>query len=114
MHLGEPSLARNTWLRAGGAPGDAVLAARVADTHFAAWDLDAADSGYHRAATIDPALEDAWLGLALVALERGRADEADAAASRALRMTADPRRRALLEGVVSLARPYAQSRPAGP
>jgi tetratricopeptide (TPR) repeat protein len=106
LHLGEPAAAQRVWREATGPPGEATRTARLADADFAAWDLDAASTGYRRAAALDASLADAWLGLALVALERGRASEALAASQRALGMTLETRRRGLLEEIASLAARY--------
>jgi tetratricopeptide (TPR) repeat protein len=108
LHLGEPSQARRAWLEADAPPSSALLAARVADADLAAWDLDAAEAGYRRALTLDPDLADAWVGLALIGLERGHSAEALQAGRAALPSTTEPRRRSMLEGIVSLSEPYAR------
>ena len=109
LHLGEPVEARRVWLEATLAPSPALRAARVADADLAAWDLDSADAGYRRAITLDRDLADAWVGLALTALEQGRAGEALKAGREALRLMEvnEPRRRTLLEGIVALSSAYA-------
>ncbi len=116
LHLGEPVEARRTWLEAANPPSPALRAARVADADLAAWDLDGAEAGYRRALTLDHDLAEAWVGLALTALERGRAGEALEAGRTALRlMTAtEPRRRTLLEGIVALSATYARAAGDGP
>ena len=88
LHLGEPEAARRTWLEAAGAPSEALRAARVADADCAAWELDSALAGYRRALLLDPDLAEAWVGLALIALERGQAGEALEAGRAALRLIA--------------------------
>ncbi len=116
LHLGAPAEARRTWLEAADPPSLALRAARVADADFAAWDLDGAEAGYHRALTLDRDLAEAWVGLALIAVERGRASEAVEAGRAALqRMSAaEPRRRTLPEGIVALAGAYAGGAGDGP
>ena len=102
--------ARRAWLEAASPPSSALRAARVADADLAAWDIDGADAGYRRALTIDHDLAEAWVGLALIALERGQAGEALKAGRAALRLmtVTEPRRRTLLEGIVALAAAYAR------
>jgi tetratricopeptide (TPR) repeat protein len=106
LHLGEPSRARRAWREASAPPSAALLAARLADADLASWDFAAAAAGYRRALALDPGLPDAWLGLALAALEQGDAPAAIRASSRALTLPASPDRRALLEGLGALAAPY--------
>ena len=84
LHLGEPAEARRTWLEVANPPSPALREARGADADFAAWDLDGAAAGYRRALTLDHDLADAWVGLALTALERGQAGEAVKAGRAAL------------------------------
>lgn len=108
LHLGHADAARRYWRDAPAPPSPAVRAARLADADLAAWNLAAAERGYHRALELDPALADAQFGLALVGLEQGRAAEALQAARAALESTAEPRRRLLLEGIVSLCERYVQ------
>jgi hypothetical protein len=111
LHLGEPAEARRTWLEAANPPSLALRAARVADADLAAWDLEGAEGGYRRALKLDHSLGEAWVGLALTALERGHAGEALTAAHAALQLmtAAEPRRRILLEGIVALSAPYARA-----
>ncbi len=105
LALGEPAKARRTWLEAASPPSSALRATRLADADLAAWDLGGADAGYRRALALDRDLADAWLGLALTALERGQAGEALEASRAALRLrdVPEPHGRALLEGIEALA-----------
>ncbi len=102
LHLGEPSAARRIWLDAGSPPSAAIRAARLADADLAAWKFADARDGYKRALALDSNLTDAWIGLALIGLEQGRAPDALEAAHAALANEPAPPRRALLEGIVSL------------
>jgi hypothetical protein len=56
---------------------------------------------------LEPDLAEAWVWLVLIGLEEGHAREALVARCAALESTATPRRGWLLEGIVSLAEPYA-------
>jgi hypothetical protein len=109
LHLGRPEEARRTWLDAANPPA-ALREARLADAALAAWDLDAAAAGYRRALATDPDLADAWVGLALAALEDGQAGVALDAAHAVLRTAApiEPRRRTLLEGIAALCADHAR------
>jgi tetratricopeptide (TPR) repeat protein len=109
LHLGQPAEARRTWRDAAGPPSEALRSARVADADLAAWDFAAAEAGYRRAVARDPDLADAWVGLALTALETGSAAVAREAARSALKTPApiEARRRALLEGIEALCAPHA-------
>jgi hypothetical protein len=111
LQLGLPADARRTWLEAAECPSEAHRAARVADTDLAAWDLAAAEAGYRRALAGDHDLADAWVGLALTALESGSAGAARDAARNALKAQArgpiEARRRELLEGIEALCARYA-------
>jgi hypothetical protein len=110
LHLGLPREARRIWLEAGACPSESIRAARVADADLVAWAFVAADAGYRRALDLDPGLADAWLGLAISALEQGHAAAAVEAARAVLNSSAEvePRRRALLEEIETLCAPYAQ------
>jgi hypothetical protein len=116
LNLGEPAEARRAWLEAAIAPSAALRATRLADADLAVWELDAADAGYRRALTLDRQRTDAWVGLALAALERGQADEAFEAARAALLLTTatEVRRRALLEEIVALTAAHAHTESNGP
>jgi tetratricopeptide (TPR) repeat protein len=108
LHLGDPTSARRIWREAVDPPSQAILAARVGDAAFAAWDLEGAAAGYRRALSLDSNFAEAWVGLALIGLERGDAGKALVAARAALKLKPSPNRTWLLEGILALCEPYAR------
>jgi tetratricopeptide (TPR) repeat protein len=107
LQLGDPMIARRTWMEALDPPSQAILAARAGDAALARWDLEAAKTAYHQALSLEPNEGEAWVGMALVGLETGDADLALHAAQRARRLTTAPDCRWVLDGIVLLCEPYA-------
>jgi hypothetical protein len=107
LHLGKPDQARRAWLAATGPPSEALRLARLADADLAAWDFTSAETGYRRALALDPRMADAWVGLALAALETGSAGIARDAARTARECAPglETHRRALLDGIEKLCAP---------
>jgi tetratricopeptide (TPR) repeat protein len=84
LHLGEPARARALWQQGmGGAPVPAVAAARIAATHLAEADFEAARRAYHRALGAKPDLFEACYGLAILELDAGDATAASEMARKA-------------------------------
>jgi tetratricopeptide (TPR) repeat protein len=73
LHLGQPALAREHWQKAATVPQPAVRDARIAATHLAENQIDAAATAYEKALATDPNLFEAAYGLAVLEQDRGRA-----------------------------------------
>ena len=77
LHLGEPAQARALWQQGmGEAPDPAVAAARIAATHLAEVDFEAARRAYRRALGAKPGLFEACYGLAILEQDAGDASAA--------------------------------------
>jgi tetratricopeptide (TPR) repeat protein len=105
MHLGQPLTARLVWQRAAGAPAEALRQSRIATAALAAQEFPAARAGYETALKLDPALGEAWFGLALLHTQLGEAPETLAACARGLRLSPTEAQAAALKGLQDVARP---------
>lgn len=85
-----------------GAPGDPLLAGNYGEALRAAGQLEAAEPLLRHAVALNPANNDAWLNLAILLGQRGRRDEATAAARRALEANPGSARAHLLVGCAHL------------
>jgi DNA-binding transcriptional LysR family regulator len=84
----------------------ALLLARLASADLAALDFAAAEHTYRAALELDPALGEAWLGLAVLHTERGDAAAVVAAAGQGLKLSLTPAQKLLLCDLEALAAPY--------
>lgn len=90
LHLGEPARARALWQQGiGTAPDAAVAAARIAVTHLAEEDFEAARTAYRRALAARSGLFEACYGLAVLELDAGDAAAAHELARRAVAAAPD-------------------------
>ncbi len=105
MHLGQPSTARLVWQCAAGALAEALRQSRVATAALAAQEFPAARAGYESALKLDPALGEAWFGLALLHTQLGEAPEALAACESGLRLSPTDARAAALKALQDVSRP---------
>jgi tetratricopeptide (TPR) repeat protein len=102
LHLGEPARARALWQQGmGEAPDPAVAAARIAASHLAELDFEAARRDYHRALAAKPGLFEACYGLAVLEQDAGDATAALEMARKAEASAPDDHSR---EAAVSIAR----------
>jgi tetratricopeptide (TPR) repeat protein len=107
LHLGHPAEARRVWASAADPPAPALRLARLAAADLAALDFAAAERTYRAALELDPALSEAWVGLAVLHTERGDAAAVLAAAHRGLKHPLTPAQDVLLRDLEALAAPYA-------
>jgi tetratricopeptide (TPR) repeat protein len=84
LHLGQPKQARLIWEAVADPPRPALQAARIAVTHFAEGDYEAAGRHYRKALMLEPDLFEAHYGLARLKADAGRASESAAAAEGAV------------------------------
>jgi hypothetical protein len=105
LHLGHPADASRVWELAVAPPSPSQRQARIATALLAALDFSAAERGYHTALELDPALGEAWFGLAWLHTQRGESAQAQAACRQALRQTLTPAQTLVLEGLQALIKP---------
>jgi cytochrome c-type biogenesis protein CcmH/NrfG len=74
-HLGSPAAAQELWTKAIDPPSRGIRHARIGDTWLASLEIDTAVASYQDALALEPALGDAWFGLALARLIQGRAND---------------------------------------
>jgi hypothetical protein len=107
LHLGHPAQARRVWASAAEPPAPALRLARLATAELAALDFTAAERTYRAALEVDPALGEAWFGLAVLHTQRGDAPAVLAAARQGLKHALTPAQDLLLRDLQALAAPYA-------
>jgi tetratricopeptide (TPR) repeat protein len=107
LHSGHPAEARRVWASAADPPVQALRLARLAAADLAALDFDAAERTYRAALKLDPALSEAWFGLALLHTERGDAAAVVDAARQGLQHPLSPAQDLVLRELKVLADPYA-------
>jgi hypothetical protein len=106
LHLGRPAEASRIWERASESPSLAMKLTRLATAALAALDFATAERAYQAALELDPALSEAWFGLALLHTQRGDAPEALAAARQGLRQSLTPAQTLFLRGIETLTARY--------
>ncbi len=107
LRLGHPAKARRVWASAEDPPAPALRLARLATADLAALDFAAAERTYRAALELDPALGEAWFGLAVLHTERGDAAAVLAAARQGRKHSLTPPQDVLLRDLEALAAPYA-------
>lgn len=103
MNLGETERARQAWRSAVNPPRPALVAARVAASHYADSQLDEARKAYEEALRAEPELYEALYGLACVERDAGRAAKAREVAEKAIRAAPTREAREAAEVVLRLA-----------
>ncbi len=86
LHLGEPARARALWQQAASVPDRAIAMARIAVTHLAEGDFEAARRAYRQALDARPGLFEACYGLAVLEQDAGDAPAAHALALKAVQV----------------------------
>ena len=102
LDVGRPRDAIRIWEGAAEPPAPALRPARIAAAALVAQDFPAAERGYREALRLDPALGEAWFGLALLHTQRGEAPEALAACREGLRRPLNPAQTAWLREIEGL------------
>jgi tetratricopeptide (TPR) repeat protein len=105
LHLGFPDRARSTWMQAHHPPRPALVSSRLGFVELVAGDEVRAREHFQRAVEGEPALFEAWYGLAVLECDAGRLNEAREAISKAAQFAPGPdARRAVdrLEALVAL------------
>jgi tetratricopeptide (TPR) repeat protein len=105
VHLGQPLTARLVWQRAAGTLPEALRQTRIATASLVAQEFLAARTSYESALKLDPALGEAWFGLALLHTQLGEALEALAACATGLRLSPTEAQAAVLKRLQDVARP---------
>jgi tetratricopeptide (TPR) repeat protein len=108
LHMGEPERARTLWLETSDVLRPGLRDARVAVTYLVEGRLDDARRSYRAAIDAEPSLFEAQYGCAVVEQDAGRAAEALAHASEALKLSPNPTARASCQAIVDLVGPYAK------
>jgi tetratricopeptide (TPR) repeat protein len=107
LYLGYPLSARAIWTRAAQPPSRALQRARIATADLAALDYESALAGYRAALENDPALGEAWFGLAMVHTQLGQAAPALSAARQGLNRELTEAQKSFLTGIAGYVEPYA-------
>ncbi|WP_435007131.1 tetratricopeptide repeat protein [Tundrisphaera lichenicola] len=105
IHLGQPDLARDAWIKAPDAP-TAIRAARVAATYLIEGDYASAGKSYREALTADPSSFEAHYGLAVLEQDDGHAEEALAEAKLAEKSAGNDVSRGAARQIINLVSRY--------